>query len=1118
MSFKTDCTMHSNISKTILTLCCAGLISFLGFSQDTPEFPTVAPPTPTAAALHSFGNNSVSYYSGTVDVSIPIFTIQEGDIEVPIVLNYTGGSGIKVEEQGSWVGLGWSLNAGGAVSRTKRGVADEAGDGRGFMSYTSVPAQETDGNGNLLNADFITDIVQGRKDSEPDRFMYNIPSGSGSFYIDFDTIIQKPYTDKRIAYSSGSGNYNDPVNTTNCNATAGLEAFHITDEQGTYYTFEEKERSNTRNFTGSVFDSNCFPTSWQLTKIADNNSDLAVDFEYDAYYYSNTRLNPLITGTNETTSWVVDHFLVKPLKKINFSNGSVEFVLATTTRKDVDGAYALDRIIIKDENNDTIKEFYFNYKYLTANALVDDSGSLSFSTDNRMVLSSLQQVGTNGETLPPYNFTYNTSVYLPDTFSTAKDHWGYYNGKNTNTKFQAKQLARWYSFLNTEWVTTLIGSADREPDPTYAQAGILQRVQYPTGGYTDYEYEGNEAVDAKLQASLIPENETLDTTQPVVNIDVDMHTAGATHTVMTIKAIQYPTDCYPIVHFVNTSTNVQVDYSFENETPVSGGALGLEMEIVIEEGNYDVSFSIDSPTVMCDPNFDNVILLNWENESSASTKAVGGVRIAKITDHPLHGPSLSRTFDYLGDDGESSGGVVSTPRYWFQNILFDEGTQTFVPFSLGQRSVTSQYPLINTGSNVVGYSKVTVTQHDGSNGKSEFYFTSPEDFPDKKMGYAQYNGQRDDFFYNGTFIESYPVVTENSREYLRGKLLKQIDYKYNGSAYDTIAYTENTYATMAYDPDSPLNGQQFSGGKSFVVKGVKMVNTELIKEYEIYSGYIQLEKTVSKSYFDSGTVETITQHTYPEDVDFAITHMMPIETETTDSWGEKSITKSFYVFNALENLERDTSQDGVINAMALRNMLYASTHNFSYRQEGANPEERISQQQTLYNEDSNGIILPHKITTAKLNNSLEDRLEFVAYDNRKNPLEIHRTDGPSTSFVWGYNGTKVIAKLDNVELESGTLTTAQTNAINAAVADSNVDIDAVSEDDLRQELENLRAAFPTGMVTTFTYDLLVGVTSVTDPRGYTTFYAYDEFNRLKEVKDEDGNIVEDIEYHYQGQQ
>jgi len=52
------------------------------------------------------------------------------------------------------------------------------------------------------------------------------------------------------------------------------------------------------------------------------------------------------------------------------------------------------------------------------------------------------------------------------------------------------------------------------------------------------------------------------------------------------------------------------------------------------------------------------------------------------------------------------------------------------------------------------------------------------------------------------------------------------------------------------------------------------------------------------------------------------------------------------------------------------------------------------------------------------------------------------------------------------------------------------------------------------MVTTYTYDPLIGVTSVTDPRGYTMYYEYDEFQRLEFVKDEDGNIYSENQYNY----
>lgn len=55
------------------------------------------------------------------------------------------------------------------------------------------------------------------------------------------------------------------------------------------------------------------------------------------------------------------------------------------------------------------------------------------------------------------------------------------------------------------------------------------------------------------------------------------------------------------------------------------------------------------------------------------------------------------------------------------------------------------------------------------------------------------------------------------------------------------------------------------------------------------------------------------------------------------------------------------------------------------------------------------------------------------------------------------------------------------------------------------------------MMTTSTYDPLVGKTSETDANHVTTYYEYDEFNRLKRVKDQYGNILKQQVYHYKGQ-
>jgi YD repeat-containing protein len=51
-------------------------------------------------------------------------------------------------------------------------------------------------------------------------------------------------------------------------------------------------------------------------------------------------------------------------------------------------------------------------------------------------------------------------------------------------------------------------------------------------------------------------------------------------------------------------------------------------------------------------------------------------------------------------------------------------------------------------------------------------------------------------------------------------------------------------------------------------------------------------------------------------------------------------------------------------------------------------------------------------------------------------------------------------------------------------------------------------------MTTYTFDPLVGITSTTDPKGEITYYEYDSFQRLKNIKDQYGNILKSYDYNY----
>ncbi|MEJ7645923.1 MAG: hypothetical protein WKF87_15115, partial [Chryseolinea sp.] len=52
----------------------------------------------------------ISYHTGVPEISVPIYTIQEGTLSLPVSLRYHS-SGIRVDEVVSCVGSGWSLNA-----------------------------------------------------------------------------------------------------------------------------------------------------------------------------------------------------------------------------------------------------------------------------------------------------------------------------------------------------------------------------------------------------------------------------------------------------------------------------------------------------------------------------------------------------------------------------------------------------------------------------------------------------------------------------------------------------------------------------------------------------------------------------------------------------------------------------------------------------------------------------------------------------------------------------------------------------------------------------------------------------------------------------------------------
>lgn len=187
----------------------------------------VSLPSPSAAALGKFGDVPVSLATGTPQISIPTLTLRGKTIEVPIALRYHA-SGVRVEEIGGWAGIGWALEAGGSITRTVRGLADEKAAGYYLTGHTwwSPSSWPTPSASNLAA------IANESLDPEPDQFFFTFGGRSGEFVMGptngsptSQMIRTIPYQRLRIVPDSPSR----------------LNSWEITSEDGTRYTFAASE-------------------------------------------------------------------------------------------------------------------------------------------------------------------------------------------------------------------------------------------------------------------------------------------------------------------------------------------------------------------------------------------------------------------------------------------------------------------------------------------------------------------------------------------------------------------------------------------------------------------------------------------------------------------------------------------------------------------------------------------------------------------------------------------------------------------------------------------------------------------------------------------------------------
>ena len=145
----------------------------------------------------------------------------------------------------------------------------------------------------------------------------------------------------------------------------------------------------------------------------------------------------------------------------------------------------------------------------------------------------------------------------------------------------------------------------------------------------------------------------------------------------------------------------------------------------------------------------------------------------------------------------------------------------------------------------------------------------------------------------------------------------------------------------------------------------------------------------------------------------------------------------------------------------------------------------------------------------------DTEVTYDKYDDKGNILQYTLKGLQPTVIIWGYNQTQPIAKIEGAKYEDIKTVQVLLDAITASDTDATQDT-ASSEKSLLTALDSLRinSSFSNYIITTYTYDPLIGVTSITPPSGVREIYKYDSANRLQSVVDVNGKILKEYQYNY----
>ena len=994
----------------------------------------VIPPGPNAASLGKYGEVPVSLYSGLPEISIPIYEINTGRIKFPVNLSYHAG-GIRVEETASWVGLGWTMTGNGAITRTMRGRPDEEVVLGGYFNTNQMFVSRILNGPDVPDPDSITwynkqkhRVVSRLTDGEPDLFSLNAPGANCRFFFNQENncFYTNPASKYKISYTKPDDNL----------------IWQVVDQDGLIYSFEAREFSNAA--WDSRIGTTPVVTSWFLTGIEDPQTHRTVGFEYETLPTTS-----FINGVSEVYLYPLpfsdeydDYKLMYQtaemkkvrLKRISFDGGEVIFSVQSGNRLDLPDDKALETITVKDYTGAIVKKCVLSTSYFDGGwaALGPPLGPAAPEMYRyRLRLDSVTFQGGNIADKQVYKFNYNDQMC--NRVSLDQDEWGYFNQAN-NTHLVKDQ------FLNlADNHLSYIAGGNRKVNQAVNQIGMLQRITYPTGGYSDFQYETN-CYSQSVTGGVYHNLEDVTVQAPFIEPDFQASPYSYTETSFVVNG---PGDCGGDAgiawgEVLNLDQNAEfcpshirtVNCYVQGTDPgnqlVKYYLSGSIHPFALPPGNY----KLVAEFIDCNWDYfmDARVVLHLKDcitqyiPGGVVNHYVGGLRIKSITNHdPVSGNENKKTYDYTFGNGFSSGVAPSKPE-------FDYLVAIETSYSVNLYYKTQSYsciPLATTKGGVIGYGTVTenIWNNNSLSGFTKYEYTTA-------LGYPDLNEY-------GNEIPMQPLV---NRDYMRGLLLSKAEFGIaNGIQYPIHTVT-NEYKTIQ-DTTAHTSSMGFIGG---ALSGAFAFTQPVISESVDLEGLSTYAPIIGKyrEFSDKILLEKTTEETFDKQDPLKLTSLVKEYTYSPFNYEVNSVTSYLLNNDVDKNISHikypfdyfaggGTVQDN--NMLALYNLVQANNLNVpienSEFKSTAGGNKLVSSRASTFN---NITLLPYQVdqaelaqplaiggTTANVNGnfvkdaSLKQALSIPSYDNYGNVLSQKLSNDVEHVYLWNYKSMYAVAEVTN---------------------------------------------------------------------------------------------------------